>query len=971
MLSFEAIDLLLKEKDYTNFQQKSLALLQNESSDNGSPNSIKAWELFCQQLNKMPDPKPEKMMLMQATFKCLEAYPHRLESGELAQFLTLAKHLKAVNGLQLLRLLCTAKPHRSRLLSSGSAYSAQANLQRYLTIFQLLIDLLEEPTLLDAILEKVQKHLSFFALIERDLLALQSSYLASKYPERDLDTVLASFGQKTDKLLFPLSSDELERIKPVFLDIQKAAVTYRSLPQDRLEAELKKSAKSKSKPDAIAILAETIRRTYHIYPYDTQIIALLGLLQFPRKLKGRLAQIKTGEGKSTIIAMLAGFIASRGLCVDIITSSSYLAIRDNQKYDPFFKALGLASSHICHEVRKPEHFQAPILYGMNTDFEFALLYDGFFNTKLRHKRPYEAVIVDEVDNLILDTALMLAQIAIQDTNSSRWAYEAIFNFAKTNPEKNITAELIEALRNFIKNHTPTKHHDSLAKLKDHHLSRWLESAWHALYHKEKGRDYRLEEIEGIVRVTPVDFNNTGRTQRGMRWQNGIHEFVELKEGLPMRKPQKTAASIAHPAFFGLYKYILGLTGTMGDASERHEVESIYKIDTFDVPPHFPSLRVQEKTIVVTDVNAQWAEFVAAIQTNKRPTLILFKTIGQSDNFSKHLKRLNIKHQLLNDEQREAEDYLVAQAGEIAMVTIATNTAGRGTDIKISPASKTAGGLKMLFGFYPDNVRVEDQGFGRAGRQNTPGSCGIILHHQDDAIKNLAQSTGIDLQSIDTDTLMDLLSKRRTEQTQVDSLRRLWGSQQEIVYFEQLQSFFTKMAVIYDLMEDKNFEAALALYCSRPSVAINEPSMLNESYWEPLIESASTCTDQWTPFVIQFKEIYLTHLRSLWADYYSKLRDPLEADQRSAAYQAIDYYLNDPVEKIKRILFLVIARAPVVTLHRQSNTLPSWGNYQNDVKVEYSGPTRRSELEGPTRRSELRRAGTETGIRRAGTETGPY
>lgn len=936
MLTRDAISTLCQERDYTFFQTKSFALLEKEAD----ANILQEWQLFCKYLNKMSDPKPEKMLLMQTAFRCLE---NPMKKGELAQFLTLTRHLKSVDGLHLLHLLCSVRP----------GFLALSN---YLTIFQLLIDLHDIPKLLHI----VQSNLSFsHNLLRSALLDLQQEHFAAKYPERDLDTVLTTFSQKTEQIQFPLQPDELAAIKIDFLEIKKALVSYQSTPQATLLDDLWKFGTywkaskfaAYAKQHNIAILVETIRRIYHICPYDTQIIALLGLLQTPEKLKGRIAQIKTGEGKSTIIAMLCAFMAAQGYCVDMITSSSYLAIRDSQKYEPFFKALGLSASHISHQDPEPKHFDAPILYGTNTDFEFAMLRDGLYNMKLRQKRSFDVAVIDEVDNLFLDTALNAAQMGVTDSSDIGWIYHPIWTFVTSKKENElITPTLIKNLRGFIQYHSPGKYHEALSKLSDLHLKRWFQSAHTACYTKREGRDYYIKDIDGKLTVTIVDYASTGRFQVGSQWQHGIHQFLQLKHGLKITAPSKTAASVSHPAYFGLYQYILGVTGTMGEAVERMEIETIYKVDTFDVPPHFPSLRKQKAASIFLSPNAQWDAIAQRILTKKeqgRPSLTLFKSIDESNAFSHFLNKGSIKkHQLLNDTQREAEDYIVAQAGEVGVVTISTNAAGRGTDVSLSPESKAIGGLHMIFTFYPDNRRVEDQGSGRAARQGCPGSCEMILQVQDEGIKSLIPLKE-DYEGLPSKDIVSLLNQRRTDRIKQQSAQRLHSSQQEILYFAQLQTFFTKMAAVYTLMEDKAFEQRLVDCCSayNSPFALPEQSSLtlNEPYWTPAIDMATTFTDQWAPLVIQFKEIYLTHVRSLWASFYSKLRDELEIENRDSAYQIVESYLHNPEAQIIKVLEAILH----IATHNKNKTqsqenqysMPLWNNYQNDTKTiaEQIGP----------------------------------
>jgi len=812
---FQAKTALLNQLDFGLFQKGSLQILQTH----GDEESLKQWQLFCKHLHSFSDAKAEQMMLMQAAFQCLF---QPIEPGELAQLITLSRHLKAIEGRRMLSAILTADvPPKERILS------------HYLRILQLLLDLHEEPGLFKVIQTTLPR---LSSLLEK-LQILHEGYLAKKYPDDNLDGLIQRFSQKNDLVEFPLSVEELQSIKQDYLAIKDILKTLPTLSQSVLEEKIKyygaayrglgqettykdlapkkhfilnrgqsikhdgdltiesdditingdiivkngdliidcnnivvmnghltadgditiKNSRfiadhAAAKHHIISILAETIRRQFNILPYSTQILSLLALINTPDQLKGRIGQIKTGEGKSTIIAMLAAFMGCQGLFVDVVTSSGYLAIRDCKKYQAFFNYLGMAASHINREKPKQKHFHAQIIFGTNTDFEFAFLRDGLYNMQLRYsrrfdgeliKRTFEAVIVDEVDNFFLDTALSSAQMGIRDHSDLTWVYPPIWEFVSDQPEDvAVTPQLIQALRQFMQQKLLESQQKQLTQFKDEHLQRWFNSAHTACFKKKLEQDYLVQpkkDDPNTLEVTIVDYANTGRINAGCQWQHGIHQFLQLKHHLALAPPTKTAASIPHSAYFNLYQYIiLGLTGTMGEAIERKEIQEIYKVGSFDVPPNIPGQRKRASDFILNTVQDKWAKIVEQLlelKKQKLPVLVLFKTIKESNLFSQYLSQQGIKHQLLNETQRESEDYLVDQAGEPGVITIATNTAGRGTDIRLAPESKKAGGLQLIFTFYPDNLRVEGQGFGRAGRQGQPGKCWMVLSKEDENIKS--------------------------------------------------------------------------------------------------------------------------------------------------------------------------------------------------------------------------------------------
>ncbi|HAU1788026.1 TPA: hypothetical protein JBJ44_03920 [Legionella pneumophila] len=945
-LTFFSAENLHKERsqcmslvDFNQFQTLSLRLIKQLNNNE----AYNQWDLFCTHLKQFSENKSEKLLLMRLAFSCLN---NPVETSELSQLITLMRHLKSVYGLEMLHTLLKANiPVKQRSINT------------YLKICQSLLDLHEEKD----ILAKVKNTLPNIDQLFEELRSLQTDYLIRKYPERDLSIVLQRFGDKDSLVQFPLDKDELIQIKAEYLAIKEKLPALKTISQAELEAQFKAHAmlwREKKEPEAkyqmLAIIAETIRRQYGIFPYDTQLISILALINSPEKLKGRIAQIKTGEGKSTIIAMLNAFMSSQNHFVDMVTPNSYLGIRDCKKYQPFYKALGLTASHICHRKPKQEHFHAQILYGTNTDFEFAYLRDGLYNRKLRFSksldgklipRPFDVVIVDEADSLFLDTALNAAQLGITDYANRSWIYRPILQFVKTKPEsQKVSDQLINEMREFIKSKLNEQQQMLLEKLSNRYLNRLYQSAHTALFQKKEKQDYIIKPQKSRlptgdkenVDITIVDYRYTGRTNEGSQWQHGIHQFLQLKHELNVTSPSKTGASISHPAYFNLYNHILGLTGTMGESSEREEIQKIYQVNSFDAPPTFPSQRIRHPDYLLKDRLSKWEAILKelkTIQKNGQPALVLFKTIEESNAFSEFLNKQAVKHQLLNETQKEAEDYVIGQAGEAGVITIATNTAGRGTDILLSPESKEVGGLELIFTFYPDNLRVEDQGLGRAGRQGQPGGARMILSLEDETIidllkMNIPVAMKFQLQAFEhfenqdkenkllpADHLVNQLKELRTSRVQQESAQRYAAAQQEMQYFEKLNAFFTRMNQIYTLVESEDFSKKITDIC-HSNVYYEQPNDLYDDqnpHWSALIEMANSLLEKqveglhvdWTSFLDSFKETYLYHISDLWASYYSKLRDEIEVDNRDEALKAVESLLNAPIEKAGSIVHAIL------------------------------------------------------------------
>ncbi|MBY0377977.1 MAG: hypothetical protein K2Q33_05395, partial [Gammaproteobacteria bacterium] len=361
---------LFSEVDYALFQEQATELIK-QYHDKAS---LEQWTLFCRYLNGLNEKQPILFLLMQLAFRCFEA---PLTHSHLAQLITLAQQLISVYGVGAYRALCEAAvPEKDR------------QLPLYLTALQLLVDLYE----VKGIADEVTKHLPNLQRLIAYLHSAQNDYLSSLHPKRDVDEVLGYFATPNAITRFPLDKLTLMTFKEDYLGICTQMERAKKLPQAELKEQFLENAKQwrdkqnlQAKQIMVAIMAETIRRFYKILPYDTQIIAFLALIrELSPMLRGRIAQIKAGEGKSTVFAMLIAFKAAQGYFVDLITSSGYLAIRDYKKYRPFLKALGITSSHISYAQPTQACFHAQVLYGTNADFEFALLRDGLNEEKLRY-----------------------------------------------------------------------------------------------------------------------------------------------------------------------------------------------------------------------------------------------------------------------------------------------------------------------------------------------------------------------------------------------------------------------------------------------------------------------------------------------------------------------------------------------------------------------------------------------------------
>lgn len=573
----------------------------------------------------------------------------------------------------------------------------------------------------------------------------------------------------------PLSDSDLQLISRQYQKIDELCHQHDQLEFNQLmnlAHRLRQAARQGAVDEAnrlllIAIGRLAIRLEFKLYPYSTQILALLGLFADG---KSRQAQVKTGEGKSMIVALWAFVMAMECRAVDIITSARYLAVRDHDHFAHFFQRCGITTGHICYDGKLPKHFQPQILYGPAFDFEFAWMEDLLYGSKLyeeRLKNPivsrnFDALCVDESDNLLIDAFRNGARMSFPAYEIYDWVYAPILSFVDKNMDlvKNDLKEAIPLLRKYLTEQVSEKDQRNCMLLPDKKLKRWMRSARIALTEYSENVHYVIKKkrnAEGqLVKAIQIVDIPTGRISEVCRWEEGIHEFLEVKHDLSVAKESLNPLSISHAVFYPFYKTISALTGT----AERFQTREIYQIESFDVPPHRELQRVDLPPLITENRISHLSLIIE--QTKKyigfgRPILILCPTIKETKQLAISMQAEKIEYQLLNEVQEELEHVILSQAGTPGKVTIATNAAGRGTDIILSPESLLNGGLHVLLSFFPDSKRVEDQAIGRAGRQGQPGSSQIILNKEDPEIKVVIDEIE---KKLTDEEVMELLSRER-------------------------------------------------------------------------------------------------------------------------------------------------------------------------------------------------------------------
>ena len=472
--------------------------------------------------------------------------------------------------------------------------------------------------------------------------------------------------------------------------------------------------------------------TWNMVPFDVQ---LLGGMVLHR---GAIAEMRTGEGKTLVCTLPAYLNALAGKGVHVVTVNDYLAKRDSQWMGMLFRALGLTVGTIVHGLdfdARRQAYAADITYGTNNEFGFDYLRDNMAGSLERQvQRGLSYAIVDEVDSILIDearTPLIISQPAEESTAK----YELYARHVRqlTEPahyvrdEKQRAATLTEeGIRTMETLLGVDNIYTERGFEEVHHIEQALRA--HAIYQRDV--DYVVKDGEVII----VD-EFTGRLMPGRRYSHGLHQAIEAKENVTVQRESRTLATITFQNYFRLFEKLAGMTGTA--KTEEEEFQSIYKLPVIVIPTHRPMVRQDKPDAVYATVAAKF-KAVAAIAKEKhqrgQPVLIGTTSIEKSELMSLLLEEMKVPHTVLNAKHHEKEADIVAEAGQKGAVTIATNMAGRGTDIKLGPGVQELGGLAILGTERHEARRIDNQLRGRAGRQGDPGESQFFVSMEDDLMR---------------------------------------------------------------------------------------------------------------------------------------------------------------------------------------------------------------------------------------------
>jgi preprotein translocase subunit SecA len=542
------------------------------------------------------------------------------------------------------------------------------------------------------------------------------------------------------KLLGDPAEKELKKLQQIVDRINQMEPEINSLSDSQLQDKTNEFKNRLNKgqtldeilPEAYAVCREASKRVLSMRHFDVQLLGGIVLH------KGEIAEMKTGEGKTLVATLPVYLNALSGQGVHVVTVNEYLARRDSEIMGQLYSFLGLTVGLNAHGLttdEKREAYAADITYGTNNEFGFDYLRDNMVIYKEQMtQRPLNFGIVDEVDSILIDEARTPLIISGQAQKSTQYYLSAARFVQGLQLEKDYTFD--EKGRNVALTEegvAKAERSFNIENLFDHAnvtLNHHITQALKARVIMKRDVDYVVENEEVVI----VD-EFTGRLMQGRRYSDGLHQAIEAKEGLEVQRESMTLATITFQNYFRMYKKLAGMTGTA--KTEEDEFRKIYGLDVYVIPTNKPMIRVDMPDVVYKSEAGKFrAVLQEIIQRHEKgqPVLVGTISIENSEMLADQLKRLKIPHQVLNAKHHAQEAEIVSQAGQYSGVTIATNMAGRGTDIVLGEKVEEIGGLHIIGTERHESRRIDNQLRGRAGRQGDPGSTQFYLSLEDELMR---------------------------------------------------------------------------------------------------------------------------------------------------------------------------------------------------------------------------------------------
>lgn len=620
------------------------------------------------------------------------------------------------------------------------------------------------------------------------------------------------------KKIFDTDRQALKRYSSIADQIEQMAADYESLSDSELQ---EKTPTFKARlaagetlddilPEAFATVREASRRVLGLYPFPVQLMGGIALHE------GNIAEMKTGEGKTLTATMPVYLNALAGEGVHVVTVNEYLATRDAEEMGELYRWLGLTvglNLNSKSSAEKREAYASDITYTTNNELGFDYLRDNMVVYKEDMvMRPLSYAILDEVDSILIDEARTPLIISGQASRSTSFYTRCDFFIKGLVEDVDYTIDLQSKTISFteegIDKAEKAFRTDNLYDVNNQELVHHLDQSLRANYIMHRDVDYVIDEDE----VKIVD-QFTGRIMEGRRYSDGLHQAIEAKENVEIQKETKTMATITFQNYFRMYRKLSGMTGTA--KTEEEEFTEIYNMNVIVIPTNRPMIRDDKDDLIYPTLDSKFKAVVQDIKERHekgQPVLVGTVAVETSEHISQLLLAEGIAHEILNAKNHFREAEIIINAGQPGSVTIATNMAGRGTDIKLGPGVVENGGLAVIGTERHDSRRIDNQLRGRAGRQGDPGVSQFYLSLEDDLMKRAG-----------SEAIQDLLERLKIEGDDAVIQSRMISRQIEAAQ-ERMEgnNYDTRRSVLrYD---DVMREQREVIYSQREAVILEDESL---------------------------------------------------------------------------------------------------------------------------------------------------
>lgn len=762
------------------------------------------------------------------------------------------------------------------------------------------------------------------------------------------------FGTRNDRVV--------KKYKNIANEITNLEAKYSKLSDDELKAkfnEFKKEVQNDEKSldsvlkDVFAITREASVRSLGLRPYDVQLIGAMVLND------GNIAEMKTGEGKTLVGAIAVCLNALSGKGVHVVTVNDYLASRDANELKPLYEFLGYSVGALSDAVRdddtRREQYACDITYGTNSSYGFDFLRDNMvYDLKDKVQRGHHFVIVDEVDSILIDEARTPLIISGPTNHKNS-------NYVKANEIalKLVRGELIEPKNasekptttgDFIvdeKNRAVSLTEDghikaeelfgveNLYSIENAMLSHSLDQALKANYIFQKDVDYVVKDDQIII----VD-EFTGRLSEGRRFSEGLHQALEAKEKVAIQEESQTLADTTYQNYFRMYKKLSGMTGTA--QTEATEFAQIYNLDVVSIPTNVPVKRVDKSDLIYKSEREKFeavCEKIKYYHEKGQPVLVGTASIEKSEKLHKILSDKKIPHTVLNAKQHEKEGKIIADAGQKGAVTIATNMAGRGVDIKLTPEILALGGLAIIGTERHESRRIDNQLRGRSGRQGDVGESQFYLSLEDnllrifgsDRIKSIMERLGIK----EGEFIESKMVTRAVENSQKKVESMHFESRKHLLEYDDVANEQRK--VIYSFRNDllkEDYDISSKIDENRVEYVQNLLSELN------ITQGLSEDEFDYEQLVARLKEElhFIVKIEDIKSEDYEALENRLVQILKDVYEQKMSKVGDKQKNEIERILYLQILdnayREHLYAMDTLKTGIGLRGYNQKDPLVEY-------------------------------------